>query len=110
MDNNTEMTRDVVVSSLKHCASGSRCTECPSGGAPACKDIYTNAARIIEREEELKYKMASEISFLKDKVFSIEKSKSESIHKMWEAMMKVQQVYSDRCKTLESEIERLKAR
>ena len=105
-----EMTRELIVASLNHCASGSRCTECPCGGAPACKDIYTNAAKIINEDEAAKKKQKSRIEFLEDKVDAITKSKSESIHKMWNSMIQVQQIYSDRCKYLERELEEAKGR
>lgn len=105
-----EMTRELIVASLNHCASGSRCTECPCGGAPACKEIYANAAKIINGDEAVKKKQRSRIEFLEDKIDAITKSKSESIHKMWNSMIQVQQIYSDRCKDLERELEEAKGR
>lgn len=105
-----EMTRELIVASLAHCANGSRCTECPCGGAPACKEIYSNAAKIIADDEAKRRMMLNEISFLKDKISSTIKAKSESIHQMWNAMIQVQQVYSNRCKDLERELEEVKGR
>lgn len=105
-----EMTRELIVASLNHCASGSRCTECPCGGAPTCKDIYRNAARIINEDEAVKKKQKSIIESLEGKVSEITKSKSESIHQMWNSMIQVQQVYSNRCKDLEHELEEAKRR
>lgn len=70
-----EMTRELIVASLNHCASGSRCTECPCGGAPACKDVYTNAARIINEDEAIKKVQQVYANICKDLERELEEAK-----------------------------------
>lgn len=59
----------------------------------ACEKMAKQNIVIEELRSELKAAMAE---------------KSSDIHKMWESMLNVQQVYSNRCKELEKEIVRLR--
>ena len=103
------MTPELVVASLAHCAkTGVRCVECPCGGAPACKEVYAKAVEIIESGIVLAKKQNDAIKAIKTELESVKQSKSEAIHKMWDAMLQVQQAYSNRCKELEEEVMRLK--
>lgn len=103
------MTPELVVASLAHCAkTGVRCVECPCGGAPACKEVYAKAVEIIKSGIALAKKQNDEIEATKMELESLKQSKSEAIHKMWDAMLQVQQAYSSRCKDLEDEVKRLK--
>lgn len=106
-----EITRDVVIESLKHCAkTGVRCVECPCGGAPACKQVYAKAVEIIESD-------ATQASAMHYKIIGLEKElevarikHSNNLHQMWESMLQVQRVYCDRCRELEQTINRMKGR
>lgn len=104
------ITRELVIASLRHCSGDARCVGCPCGGSPVCEEIYKAAADMLSSDETEKFKQYAKISFLEDKITRFTQDKAEAIKKMWDSMMQVQQVYSNRCKELEEEIARLKGR
>lgn len=109
MEQVKEMTRELVIASLKHCAkTGVRCVECPCGGAPACKVVYAKAVEIMTDDQILLAKKTAVLHEKQEELDEVKNSKSETIHKMWDAMLQVQQAYSSRCKDLEDEVKRLK--
>lgn len=59
----------------------------------ACKKMDKQDIMIAELRNELK---------------AVRAEKSSDIHKMWESMLNIQQVYSNRCKELEKEIIKLR--
>lgn len=104
------VTRELAIASLLHCANGSICLECPCGGSPTCENVHETAARLLRLDEIQLIEARDTIAKLENALEDITKSKSESIKQMWDSMMQVQQVYSNRCKELEEELERLKGR
>lgn len=64
-----------------------------------------------EEHERACEKMAKQnimIEELRNELKAVRAEKSNDIHKMWESMLNVQQVYSNRCKELEKEIIKLR--
>lgn len=64
-----------------------------------------------EEHERACEKMAKQnivIEELRKELKAVKIEKSVDIHKMWESLLNVQQVYSDRCKELEKEIIKLR--
>ena len=53
-------------------------------------------------------KQNATIEELRKELKAVKAEKSTDINKMWESMLNVQQVYSNRCKELEKEIIRLR--
>lgn len=87
------MTKELILKSLRHC-TGKLCNTCPGYSVDKDCEILREAADLIECQgrtiEELKA------------------SRTDSIRKMWDAMMKVTQVYSDRVKEVQKENDELR--
>lgn len=61
-----------------------------------------------ERACEKMVKQNKMIEELSEELKAVKAEKSTDINKMWESMLNVQQVYSNRCKELEKEIIKLR--
>lgn len=111
MDNKIEITRDVVIASLRHCSkTGVRCVECPCGGAPACKEVYAKAVEMMESDQTKIAAQQYQIDTLEKSMDASRLRHSNNLHQMWESMINVQRVYADRCMELDKTINRMKGR
>ena len=73
--------------------------------------LRAKCQRHQEEHEKACEKMAKQnmmINELKQELESLRQEKTDAIHKMWDSMLNIQQVYSDRCKGLEKEIKLLR--
>lgn len=73
--------------------------------------LRAKCQRHQEEHEKACEKMAKQnmlINELKQELETTRHEKSDAIHKMWDSLLQVQQVYSNRCKELEKEIKRLR--
>lgn len=73
--------------------------------------LRAKCQRHQEEHERACEKMAKQnaiIEELRKELKAVKAEKSADINKMWESMLNVQQVYSNRCKELEKEIIRLR--
>jgi predicted nuclease with TOPRIM domain len=64
-----------------------------------------------EEHERACEKMAKQnivIEELRNELKAVRSEKSSDIHKMWDSLLNVQQIYSNRCKELEKEIIKLR--
>lgn len=61
-----------------------------------------------ERACEKMAKQNAVINELREELKAVKAEKSIDIHKMWESMLNIQQIYSNRCKELEKEIIKLR--